>query len=65
MSRSMQTSKRTELLDHKEMACQTEQGGALTSYGNVSDGGEHNLDGDTQHSTNLNITSDMGGRNRI
>ena len=31
------------------MACQTEHGGALTSFGNVSDGAEHNLvfDGDT------------------
>ena len=49
----------------KEMGCQTENNGALSSFGHVSDGAEHNLafDGDTQNSTNLNLTTDVGGRN--
>ena len=51
----------------KEFACQTENR-ALSSFGHVSDGAEHNLafEGDTLNSTNLNLTTELGGRpNRI
>lgn len=48
----------------KEKELQTEGVGGLTSFGQISDGAEHfiGVDGDTQHSTNLNLTTDMNQR---
>ena len=49
ITRWTQTGKNLEKLQPKETGCQTEHHGAMTSFGHISDGAEHNLafDGDT------------------
>ena len=63
MNRGMQT----KHIKMKDRELQTEAVGALTSFGQISDGAEHfiGVDGDTQHSTNLNFTQDMKSNGRV
>ena len=56
MNRGMQT----KHIKMKDRELQTEAVGALTSFGQISDGAEHYIGvDDTQQSTNLNLTQDM------